>query len=430
MHRWLLLSLLWAFALPNAEAQTYTESRYLAVLEVETSEEIFEEIGVDVLKLMAEEMRNGARMTTRGANIKWVIMTTDSLPEIMRRRNLDPEACDEADCAVQTGQAIGANLLVETSLARAGGGWLLKATLHDVDSAGFRGSEHILHKGDIWDIIEAAGQLNRGLLRQYMTSDELAESRAPRAGQTAQLTIKSIRDAAIPVLVNGEPRGETPLQLELSSGRHYIQVAPSSCWQGPQVEVNLNPFEQKTEYLNPVAPTVAVDISARDRAGNAIAAQVFVDGQRLGTTPGRFEVSACAQELVTTFNQNSKTTSLPNYVQNQRSGVASIRVQHRVRWSTQSRKPRQRRARASRIRAEDVRTFGLYSLGGGVVLVGTTSLWHEANRYSYVSQRAWNNAVAINSLGWILIATGGIEILGASVMPTTDRAGAQFYGRF
>jgi hypothetical protein len=330
--RVVLFCLLW----PNlASAQSYKESRYLAVLEVETSAEIFEEIGVDVLKLIAEEMRNGARMTTRAAEIKWVIMTTDSLPEIMRRQNLDPEACDEADCAVQTGQAIGANLLVETHLAKSGGRWLLKVTLHDVDSAGFRGSEHILHQGDIWDMIEAAGQLNRGLLRQYMTPEELAENRMPQVSQTAQLTVKSIR-GAIPVLVNGEPRGNTPLQLDLSSGRHYIQVAPSSCWEGPQVEVNLQPNEQKTRYLNPIARDVTVEISAIDRRGNAIAAAVAVDGERLGTTPDRFKVSACAQELVTTYVGKTRTTNLEQYLRKQSSGVARIQVKHFTRGPSRS----------------------------------------------------------------------------------------------
>ena len=429
LNRCFLVLVLWALGSQPSWAQSYTESRYLAVLEVETSAEIFEEIGVDVLKLIAEEMRNGARMTTRAAEIKWVIMTTDSLPEIMRRQNLDPEACDEADCAVQTGQAIGANLLVETHLAKSGGRWLLKVTLHDVDSAGFRGSEHILHQGDIWDMIEAAGQLNRGLLRQYMTPEELAENRMPQVSQTAQLTVKSIR-GAIPVLVNGEPRGNTPLQLDLSSGRHYIQVAPSSCWEGPQVEVNLRPNEQKTRYLNPVARDVTVEISAVDRRGNAIAAAVAVDGERLGTTPDRFKVSACAQELVTTYVGKTKTTNLEQYLKKRSSGVPRIQVKHFTRGPSRSTQPARNRASVSRIQAKDVRTFGLYSAGAGVVLVGTTALWHTANRYSYVSQGGWDSAVAINSLGWVLLVTGGIEVLGAKLLPTAGMPGGQLYRRF
>ena len=39
----------------------------------------------------------------------------------------------------------------------------------------------------------------------------------------------------------------------------------------------------------------AMKVQARDKAGNDLEAEVLVDGQKVGTTPGTFKVSMCAR---------------------------------------------------------------------------------------------------------------------------------------
>ncbi|MBI5525742.1 MAG: PEGA domain-containing protein [Deltaproteobacteria bacterium] len=103
--------------------------------------------------------------------------------------------------------------------------------------------------------------------------------------------------SGIPFKVNGEARGQTPVErLDLKPGSYEVAVA-SLCHAHEKVKVFLEPGQEKVVAL-PIRPrTGVIDVVAEDEKGNEIEAQVFVDGKEVGTTPGVFKVPLCSKTL-------------------------------------------------------------------------------------------------------------------------------------
>ncbi len=106
------------------------------------------------------------------------------------------------------------------------------------------------------------------------------------------------KPAGIQVVVDGKAAGKAPLRdLQLAVGRHEFAVS-DPCWMTVGKRVSLARGDVRTISLEPTARPSAIAVSAQDSKGNAVVADVWVDGVRLGATPNTFKLSVCSKEVV------------------------------------------------------------------------------------------------------------------------------------
>jgi len=107
----------------------------------------------------------------------------------------------------------------------------------------------------------------------------------------------STSPSGLNITVNGEPAGKTPIvDRELSPGLYKIAL-DEDCYKKDGEEQNLAEGEVRSFSFQARQRMAGLDIRAVDNRDNAIRAEVYVDGERVGATPNRFEVPMCAREL-------------------------------------------------------------------------------------------------------------------------------------
>ncbi len=111
------------------------------------------------------------------------------------------------------------------------------------------------------------------------------------------LTVRS-RPTGMDVEVNGEKVGRTPLVRRETAPGGYEVLVVSPCHYQAGERVRCEAGQERTVSVDLKDRQGAVDVRARDEAGNDLEAEVMVDEVRLGKTPGVFKVSVCARELV------------------------------------------------------------------------------------------------------------------------------------
>jgi len=91
--------------------------------------------------------------------------------------------------------------------------------------------------------------------------------------------------SGLPVFVDGERVGLTPLSNhELSTGPHQVLVSDARyCDSGKQVRVDRG--ETETISVEPQPREGGLVVSARDKEGNDLEAEVWLDGVRIGIAP-------------------------------------------------------------------------------------------------------------------------------------------------
>ena len=113
----------------------------------------------------------------------------------------------------------------------------------------------------------------------------------------AEVSVTS-EPSGLAVQVDKKTVGRTPLKgHRLSPGVHEV-VVDDPCFVREGRQWTLKRGDQKTLSLTPAARPAAIDVSATDGDGAALAARVFVDGKEVGKTPGRFKVGVCAKTVV------------------------------------------------------------------------------------------------------------------------------------
>ncbi len=99
------------------------------------------------------------------------------------------------------------------------------------------------------------------------------------------------------VQIGGKAVGTTPLRgHELPPGRYDVLVR-DDCHYDQGESIAIDRGDRAKVALALPRREGAIDVSAKDRAGNDLAAAVIVDGERLGETPDVFRVSVCARQL-------------------------------------------------------------------------------------------------------------------------------------
>jgi formylglycine-generating enzyme required for sulfatase activity len=103
--------------------------------------------------------------------------------------------------------------------------------------------------------------------------------------------------AGLPATIDGKPVGVTPTEdLEMPLGRHRVEVT-SPCHYKAWTEPSVARGEPQEVKLTPEAKPAGLKVTAQDKDGNDLAADVYVDGKKLGRTPKTFMVTTCAKKL-------------------------------------------------------------------------------------------------------------------------------------
>ncbi len=123
------------------------------------------------------------------------------------------------------------------------------------------------------------------------------------------LTVSS-QPEGLQVLLNGEAVGVTPLSRHPVDPGNYEVLVASPCHydQGERVAVLARQERSVDVHLRPKVGGLQVD--AKDPAGNDVEAELEVDGQPLGSSPGRFQVSVCARKLTARTSRGAAEVDL------------------------------------------------------------------------------------------------------------------------
>ena len=102
----------------------------------------------------------------------------------------------------------------------------------------------------------------------------------------------------LPIELDGKVAGNTPLRdLMLEPGSHTAAVR-DPCWVHKGKRFTADKGKRTTVTLEATPVPAALDVSARQSRGGAVAAEVLVDGRKVGVTPGVFTVGVCAKKLL------------------------------------------------------------------------------------------------------------------------------------
>ncbi|MFM8559142.1 MAG: PEGA domain-containing protein, partial [bacterium] len=110
------------------------------------------------------------------------------------------------------------------------------------------------------------------------------------------LTVRSTPDS-LPVTVNGEAAGRTPLvRREVDPGQYEVRLADARYHEtGERVTVATG--EARTVTLSPVVREGAIEVTATDAAGNDVAGTLTVDGTTAGAVPGTYKLMVGRRRL-------------------------------------------------------------------------------------------------------------------------------------
>ncbi len=111
---------------------------------------------------------------------------------------------------------------------------------------------------------------------------------------TTGTVIVDVGVAGLPIRIDGEIAGLTPLTAELDEGRHRLELA-SPCYAEASIEFSLPRAQRKTLPLQAVARLSAVRVEAKDSEGSAVEGEVWVDASRAGPTWKAVTVPLCSK---------------------------------------------------------------------------------------------------------------------------------------
>jgi hypothetical protein len=98
------------------------------------------------------------------------------------------------------------------------------------------------------------------------------------------------------IAIDGQRSGRTPVDAELEPGEHLVELA-DDCHLPSERRITVLRGRSDTIELRSTPREGAIDVSAVDESGNAVRADVFVDGKHAGRAPDLIKVNVCAQKI-------------------------------------------------------------------------------------------------------------------------------------
>jgi len=103
--------------------------------------------------------------------------------------------------------------------------------------------------------------------------------------------------SGIDIVLDGKNIGKTPIaKRELNPGPHQVESSHNCFYQTGEKFV-LKRGETKTIRLDLKEKESGIKVTAQDKEGNDLEADILVDGKKIGTTPGTYKVPLCSKEL-------------------------------------------------------------------------------------------------------------------------------------
>ncbi len=113
---------------------------------------------------------------------------------------------------------------------------------------------------------------------------------------TAIVTVDTGMVSGVPIVVDGEAAGKSPLQLELGAGPHRIEIK-DPCYEPARADVSVERSVAKRVELNGVQKTAGLRVELSDVKGEPLQGDVKLDGVVVGRTWKTLTVPACGREL-------------------------------------------------------------------------------------------------------------------------------------
>jgi alpha-tubulin suppressor-like RCC1 family protein len=151
--------------------------------------------------------------------------------------------------------------------------------------------------------LERHGEHNQDV--SFSKSGSFSVALEPRFGW-----ISVAAEPGLDVSVDGVIRGKAPLRkIEAAEGRRSVSVT-SPCHYIGTASVDVERGREHAVTIAAVPIEGALNVTASDEQGNAVDAEVLVDGRKVGTAPGVFKVSVCARELQLKYRGASVTREI------------------------------------------------------------------------------------------------------------------------
>ena len=218
----------------------------------------------------------------------------------------------------------------------------------------------------------------------------------------------------IALSINGKAAGTSPLERELDPGAVEVLIA-DDCYLKTGERIALKKGERRSLRIEAVPRLAGLNVSSEDEQGNAVEAQVAIDGNLIGTAPGTFKVPVCSRSLKVTAEGRSYEIELSL----KEKEVASVRAQLRRNVAPAPRPSYAAAEYAPSSSGSSRRGVVLGFVAGGILAAaGGVSVWYGGNRFSAIQSGGLATANDINSaqrLGNEARVGGGI-VLGAGVV--------------
>jgi len=144
------------------------------------------------------------------------------------------------------------------------------------DTAAHRAGSGGLSRGQRWALVGAVGvAVLEAIFIVYM---QWFSPSALLAGKRGTLSIES-RPTAVPVVIDGEARGATPLTVTLSPGPHVMELTAGASTR--VIPIAIEAGLRHAQYIELPSHTLTGALQVRGPAG----LRVLVDGELRGTTP-------------------------------------------------------------------------------------------------------------------------------------------------
>ncbi|MEC7986236.1 MAG: PEGA domain-containing protein [Myxococcota bacterium] len=132
-----------------------------------------------------------------------------------------------------------------------------------------------------------------GEQREISKEQEIYASLKPKFGYLHVST----NPEGVDIRIDQRQKQTTPINVELDAGMHELQV-DDPCYTGPDYRFQLQAGQKEivTRYPLTERPS-GIDVSVSDQDNNDLAATIFLDGEKIGTSPGTFDVPVCAKSI-------------------------------------------------------------------------------------------------------------------------------------
>jgi hypothetical protein len=108
----------------------------------------------------------------------------------------------------------------------------------------------------------------------------------------------------IEIILDGQKIGKTPVNKRvINPGGHQVETE-NECYYKTGEKFQIKRGETKNITLDLKPKESAIKVTAKDEKDNDIESAVFVDGKRVGSSPGTFKIPLCSKEVVVKSQKN------------------------------------------------------------------------------------------------------------------------------